>query len=413
MATSDNPIPDKENPTITPEDPGEIVWRLLIEKSNRAETNSMQIINSSAKTNQNSLVQHLRETKSMSWRDRLRQWSRHVHPRGKQSGSQPLNLASRISIPQQPPGIGKAGASTVLTANFGHILHLTKVAKEANMAAGRRILSPVTLHPAGLTDITNESDDTSIIQHTAIVLNFSPTVYFDADEATPIPDVRLRLPIDPDTDFTNFMFPQDSTLYAVTTSLNQDVLLPSESVDVRLTQEHIFPMDLKQKSLWNFIALCRFALLEGYLKTPHMASFTLPAHCVGETHRPTSGCDLEDISYLFMGLEIHQTTKVRYKGHTLKYNSIEAGQHGGQRQELSLLPGPPSQANHAFSDGTSTDMESFLEVVEEIINGSVLPWNDGVVLMHNRSQERFTDDLLDESYLGDNSYEERGSKYVS
>lgn len=395
-ATPDAPIPNKIAPRITPEDPGEIVWRLLVEKPDKAADVNLQIIEPGSKKSTSAFVDHHREIRSMSWRDKLRQWTRYVQPLGKKStSSQPLKLASTIQIPTPAPEVAANGGDTVLTADFGHILHLHKDLKQVKTATSRRILSPITPHPAGLTNVTTNVEDTPLTQHTAIVLNFSPASYFQAEPDFSLPEVRLRLPIDPETDFSNFMFPQDSTLYAITPSYSNDVLLPAESVDVRLTQHHHYPLDMKQQSLWDFISLSKFALLEGYLKTPPKASFTIPAHCGSNQ---SASQPLEDAPYMFMGLEIHQTTNIEYKGQTLRYNSIEAGQHGGQRQELSLLPGPPSSVNDTADSEASCSTESFLDVVEEIAKGGVLPWNNGAELMESRSQERFTHDLLDETY---------------
>lgn len=395
-ATTDAPIPNENVPRVTPEDPGEIVWRLLMEKPDKAASVNLQIIESGSKKSTSTFVDHCRETRSMSWRDKLRQWTRYVQPLGKKANSsQPLKLASKIQIPTPAPEVTANGGNTVLKADFGHVLHLSKDLKQGKTAANRRILSPITPHPAGLTSMTTKVEDTPLTQHTAIVLNFSPASYFQAEPDFSLPEVRLRLPIDPETDFSNFMFPQDATLYAITPNYSNDVLLPAESVDVRLTQHHLYPLDMKQQSLWDFISRSKFALLEGYLKTPPKASFTIPAHCVS---RQNASQPLEDVPYMFMGLEIHQTTNIEYKGQTLRYNSIEAGQHGGQRQELSLLPGPPSSVNNAVHNDASHDTESFLDIVEEIAKGGVLPWNNGAELMESRSQERFTHDLLDETY---------------
>lgn len=367
-----------------------------MEKPDNAADVHLQVIEPGSKKCTSTFVDHHREIRSMSWRDKLRQWTRYAQPLGKKStNSQPLKLASKIQIPAPAAEVAANGGDTILTANFGHILHLHKDLKQVKKATSRRILSPITPHPAGLTSITTNVEDAPLTQHTAIVLNFSPASYFQAEPDFNLPEVRLRLPIDPETDFSNFMFPQDSTLYAITSSYSSDVLLPAESVDVRFTQHYLYPLDMKQQSLWDFISLSKFALLEGYLKTPPKASFTIPAHCVSNH---SASQPLEDVPYMFMGLEIHQTTNIEYKGQTLRYNSIEAGQHGGQRQELSLLPGPPTSVNNAVHSEISHGTEGFLDIVEEIAKGGVLPWNNGAELMESRSQERFTHDLLDETY---------------
>ena len=345
-------------------------------------------------------VPHHHEKRNMSWRDELFKWTRHVCPTGRSLPSrlEPLKLASGLSLPKPPCPIQSSGHATRTSATFGHILQ----AQNKKSGPGRRMLSPVVPHPAALTAIA--PDDQPIHQAAAIILKFTPDPTDSPDTSnTPdsvIPQVHLRLPIDPDTDMSLFRFPPNSTLNGIIPSHTRDALFPTENVDVRITQEHVLPLDVHQPSLQDFLSASEFDLLEGRLRTPSQVTFTVPSNPEGESSSQT-----QQVLYMFTGLEIHQTVETAWKSNTLRYTSIEAGRYGGQRQELSLHPSFSSSSDSDPSTTTSATTEmfneqDFLQAVQDIVTGDLFPWNDGHTLMRTPDdidgEEGYSADLLED-----------------
>ncbi|KAJ6444074.1 mitochondrial inner-membrane-bound regulator domain-containing protein [Purpureocillium lavendulum] len=409
--SQDTPTPigsmaDSEPSTTTQtEDPADIVLRLLPRREPVGEPGQVQIITSPQppSAQKGAFVGHHRERRTMSWRDKLRQWSRYVNPVGKElpMDRKPLDFRKEISFPESTIRTANSQAATHLTATFGHVLHTQHIAKESKMAKSRRILSPVVPHPAALTSITADTDK-PISQSTAIILNFAPDLAHDQPQGDAVPHIRLTLPVNPDTDLSAFAFPPDSTLEGAMPRQVHDVLLPDESVDVRLVQQQLFPLDTQQQSLKDFLAVSEFNLLAGRLRTPSRATFSVPGQWLFQGGGDKASLEQPtDVPYLFMGLEIHQIVDLEWRGHTLRYNSIEAGQHGGQRQELSLLAGVPGLNSQTPTSTTPKQPARFLQLAEEIATGEHFSWDEGYRLMQDRSDEQFSWDMLDESFDGE------------
>jgi hypothetical protein len=363
----------------------------MVASDNNPENYKHQILTPFPKDKSNAqFVPHHREKRSMAWRDKLLKWARYVSATEKSSPSrlEPLKLASRFSLPKPPSTIQSSGHETRLSATFGHILHTNTILP----GSGRRMLSPVVPHPAALTSIAPEEQP--IQRGAAIILKFAPEHTDSQDSSassdSTIPQVHLRLPIDPDTDLSTFRIPPNSTLNGIIPSHTSDILFPTENVDVRMAKEHVVPMDVKQPSLQKFLAASEFNLLEGRLRTPSQTTLTVPSNLGDENNSQT-----QQVLYMFTGLEIHQTVETAWKAYTLRYTSIEAGQHGGQRQELSLHP-PPffSSSCSSASDPASEpyNEQDLLQAVEDIVTGRLFPWNRGHALM------RTPDDSNGEDY---------------
>ncbi|XWW94056.1 hypothetical protein V2A60_001998 [Cordyceps javanica] len=402
IADSDRPklISTDVEISTTREGPVDIVWRLLMAGQSAAEAEaddaSLKVLAGKGRRTKPKNAVYLdyhREARSKSWCDKLSAWTRYVDVvRKVEKNALPsLQLATRVELaPLLSPSIPDAARISDATfATFGHVLHLKEtVAKSSGkMSAGRssrRILSPLIPHPAALTTLS--TGDEPVTQSTAIVLHFSPDTTRQ-EVGTPngaLPRVRLTLPVDETTDLSNFDVPPTSTLHAVAAQRVQDLLLPTESVDVRLTQQRLLTLNADQLAMRRFLAASEFNLLEGRLRTPSRVTLALPG-------------DDNGAPYLFMGLEVRQAVETRLGGgHTLRYESIEAGQHGGQRQELSLH-------RHHAAGSSSTEQQTkddgFLQLVEDLAVGNVFSWSDGAALMQQRSSETFTMDLLEDAAL--------------
>jgi hypothetical protein len=220
-----------------------------------------------------------------------------------------------------------------------------------------------------------------------MILNFCPDptqtpAKFDPEP----PSIQLRLPVDPGTDLSDVSIPPGSVLVGIAAKHVSDVLLPGESVDVRLTQHHLLPLDPSHEFVKDFISKCKFDLPQSLVKTPSKATFPIPKAWTTTpkaTGRPSKATI--NVPYLFTGSEIHQAVELEFQGHTLRYSSIDAGRHGGLRQELSLLAGPPQSQDASPLALDKAEASRFLSLVGGLAEGNYFPWHDGSQLMRKLS----------------------------
>lgn len=306
----------------------------------------------------------------MSWRDRLRHWSRFVSAigvRGEFKGKW-LKFTEKVQLPAPELSVFEDGAKNRLTATFGHVLHSKPEGREAKKSKlRRRIIAPVFPHPASFTEFLPVKNS-DMRKWSSIVLNFAPAPGNHEGEA---PEVRLTLPITSENDFSNFSMPKDSTLNAIVPWFVKDTLVPEESVDARIVQQREMPLDIsKQKPIQEFFAASEFNLTEGRLRTPSSTQFSMPKRWLD---KEAKGSSTVGVPYMFAGLEIQQTVSLAWKGHFLIYNSIEAGQHGGTRQELSL----EAKISTINAEKAAAQREQFLKLLEIAIEGKYWSWNKG------------------------------------
>lgn len=332
----------------------------------------------------------------MAWRDKLWSWSRRVQPVSNDTGSQSstTKLSDSISLPENKAGKSD-DAAFVTTATFGHILHSETDVSFAKLARHRRILCPIIPHPAAFSSLKPD-DAEPLTQETAIILNFAPRIDRESGLGKG-PGIQLRLPVSSDSDLSNFSLPQDATFNAILPRYTKDVLLPAQSVDVRFAHHRSVPLDIHQPSLQDFLAISEFNLLAGKLRTPSQVTFSIPEKMSGRSPVNLKSPKNADIPYVFYGLEIHQTVEMHWRQHTLRYSSIEAGQHGGQRQELTIEAGRSDKPTAFKGEHRS----SFLQCVEDIASGNVFSWDEGHKAMKERRFEDYSYDLPDEELAED------------
>lgn len=322
----------------------------------------------------------------------MTQWSRLVQPTKKNASDVEERLTKfieKVKLPDPAPDAPEG--KNRITATFGHILHPTKPESSVKTAKNRRrVLAPVMPHPGAFMSM-----DTGLgmSKHTSIILNFAPAPGDGEEDRSNAPDMRLRLPLDPDSDFSNFAVPSESRLHAIVPWQIKDILLPGEAVDVRITQQHEMPLDIAtQKPLQEFFAASNFNLSEGQLQTPSRTNFTIPEQWLQKESKDSTAT--VDVPYLFMGLEIHQSVDVKYKhqSHSLRYNSIEAGQHGGTRQELTLSTTSTSKMN---PEKLPKKKRRFVKWVGQIATGQDIAWADGYKQLRERASTDTTQTGID------------------
>lgn len=255
-------------------------------------------------------------------------------------------------------------------AVFGHVLHqnspsLVQALSQPTTALvdWPRALSPLIPPVANMSLPGWVPYDQTGTGQSTILLRFVPytETAAGAREGAPHsprpPHLELRL-LASDTDDL-----EAHSLRAISQTSISDILLPAEHVDVRATQRlyaelpgaalHATP---GMAPLADFLRDSRLEPSRGTLVTPpRVRGLGLPrwlAHggrllAAGEGLPPaTPGDDaLENeavpASYVFAGLEVHRELATTYDGWRLAYTSVEAGQGGGRRAELSLeaVPG--------------------------------------------------------------------------
>ncbi|KAF7544928.1 hypothetical protein G7Z17_g9577 [Cylindrodendrum hubeiense] len=329
-----------------------------------------------------------RERRSMAWRDKLRKWLRYVAPVGitNDTSKTPLDLAKTVSLPEYT---GKL-SSNFTTATFGHLLHSEAHRSTAKLSRKRRLLSPVTPHPASFSAL-KPSDDDPLSQSTAIILKFAPNVDRVTSPESKGPPVRLYIPITPETNIVDFKIPEDAALQCTVPWHVDDVMLPAQSVDVRLVNERHLPLDINQPELQKFLNIAHFNLRDGRLQTPKEVTLSIPEPWLSSRSKGGKASETSvDVLYAFRGIEIHQNIEMPLNGHTLRYSLIEAGQHGGKRQELTLQAGRPGAPATAFQ---GEQRESFLQVVEDVATGKFFSWGEGHKSVKAQQFDDFSYDL--------------------
>ncbi|UKZ84570.1 uncharacterized protein TrAFT101_000476 [Trichoderma asperellum] len=411
------PSPSTEG-TKNIETPADIALRLLLEQPSKDDQSSVHIITASEvdRAKDGSFISHQRERRSMRWRDKLKPWSRYVLPVGQATtaGDDVLeHLLEAISLPDTSNSkANKKAELVVTTASFGHVLHGKGSRTVATMAKHRRLLSPALPHPASFTSIMDE--DKPLTQRTTITLNFSPDpTHHSKDTSSTLPSVQLQLPVDPVTDIADSSLPSGSTLFGVAAHSISDILLPGESVDIRLTQQRLLPLDASQEPIKEFLSHCEFDLPKGILRTPSKITFSIPKAWAADPkakRKPSKAAAAISAPYIFMGLETHQVAEFEFHGHTLRYDSIDAGRHGGHRQGLSLQAGPVQGSEDQDKTPFKLNDEeasAFLSLAGEIATGKYFSWHNGSELVQESSDESLGFDELE--VLDDESIDEEFS----
>jgi hypothetical protein len=145
-------------------------------------------------------------------------------------------------------------------------------------------------------------------------------------------------------------------------------MLPSSLVDIRFAQtqyETLQARDHETLAAWQPLAdllkNARLDLEAGKIEMPPRQRIPVPRRLFTTNPSPPSPSasittddnstdqpqqlqshedpdDLVSISYEFVGLELHRSATLPFESHQLTYTSVEAGQGGGRRAEVTLEP---------------------------------------------------------------------------
>ena len=409
-------LPDSDEAPAGTEDRADMVFRLMAGLTVPVTDNILQCIPSQEDKVGGQFVQVRRQTRAMSWRDKLGRWLRVVDPVTKPNWSaketSPLKLAASAEFINSKPGEAKE----TTTATFGHILHSESDDSMKSLSRKRRVLLPFTPHPASFSALKPD-DGKPVKESTTIVINLVPHEKrksgrsSDAQKENKHPAVRINIPVNPGVDFDKFRLPDNMTADFFASWHVNDVLLPGEAVDVRLQHERSQVLKLTTNpNLQAFLEASQFKLDEGKLRTPSQAMLHVPEMWLGGRQPGlNSQGKKQDVLYDFRGTEIHQTVEMSWRGHTLRYSSIEAGQQGGQRQEITLQAGTPSESPVNFNGERRA---SFLQLVEEMATGKCFSWHEGYQSIKNRQLEDYSYNLpereLTDDIIVEDKFDSRG-----
>lgn len=218
----------------------------------------------------------------------------------------------------------------------------------------------------------------------SIVMRFLPNPFFaTSSKDSPIgatalsafPPVEMRFAIDPTTKVLGLNF-----IHAIVSNENSDLMLPDSPMDIRFQQKTTSRLYCNQWSLpqgiGEFLNKSNLSLdlLRGGLQAPPSLKIPIAAHLctkdafklLGPNQKDT---DIQDVEYLFVGLEIRRTIATEFEGWRLLYTSVEAGKAGGRRGELRLRP-----ARTVESDDPELETEeAFLETAFKLADASYTP----------------------------------------
>lgn len=380
------------------------VLRLLTTRGTRGQSEMVQFIPSLDK---GAFISHSRETRSMNWRGKYQSWFRYVTPLRKKSEEDgapaPLRLSKKASLPTYSNR--NLSKSIYTTATFGHVLHPEVTKKMKAITSAHRILHPITPHPAAFSAVKPDENQSPTLKST-IIINFSPHVDRSTNPDDIGPAVRLSFELDEATTTDDSLkLLTNATFEAVVHENITDVLLGSQSVDVRLANVSRIPLNPNQQDLRKFLQVSAFNLSGGRLQTPKNVKLNISKSWEKGKFEDMSN-DYVSILYDFRGIEIHQTVEMPWRNNTLCYTLVEAGQHGGRRQEISLKFGKPG----FDPDFKGARREEYLKCVEDLASGKVWTWDSGHELVKTSQYEDFSFDLPEEA-LGE-EWEDHAGKGI-
>ncbi|KAI0162159.1 mitochondrial inner-membrane-bound regulator-domain-containing protein [Xylariaceae sp. FL1272] len=344
---------------------GHIVYRLLLSAASQKHISQMFVQPGAMKTVR--LIKDSSNKDNLAWRDKLRRWARYVSPTAQQTAVDeklpiqdlklPFDPLGASTLSTQPddtaennttdPHIWPKSPRTVTTAHFGYVLHPYPAvnSKELDLENQDHRFSHIAPHPNALISL-NKATDSIVETSSTIILHFSPPLSSatgSSPSPTP-PTLELHLSVS-DTRILGAR-----ALHAIKQNHHTTILLPSSPVDLRLTQTEYTPLNIRPPytlmsygPIQDYLKNAVVDLRKGKLDFPAEALFRIPQHLFTLTPDPKGPDSDSQILYDYMGLEFRRSAKIPYSGHELTYTSIEAGQGGGRRAEVTLTPLPQSQ----------------------------------------------------------------------
>lgn len=334
---------------------------------------------------------------NLPWRDRLRQWTRFTYPVTKPSAAEPnvrkdalshvkhrlplLNLflgsnelpsnstkdiTESQSVGKQidDDGITTSAESTKRahwndqyftesSAIIGSVIHSHPAHDPTIFMPPQRYnpsAKPLKSFSAGAQNISHAIGESRLEVERpveAVTMRFLPSPWagFNTDgsaiglEALSIyPPVEIRFSVHPET---KELLLED--VHAIVQTRVVDLMLPDLPVDLRLQQRIISslePQPLQLNQITSFLQQSQLSLTSGQqLVTPPELILPMAKHLCSTPSTEVSqklGSDVQEVTYMFAGLEYRNSVAMDYKGWRLLYTSVEGGKADGRRGELKL-----------------------------------------------------------------------------
>ncbi|PHH76408.1 hypothetical protein CDD82_4006 [Ophiocordyceps australis] len=343
------------------ETPADVALRLITRPGIKPEVNRVQILGlrGRAAATQCHWIEHRRHRRAMSWNEKLWRWLRFTQsvPKEASPETSSIDLPRQVVLSDQSPEANTKNTGLVnsITATFGYVLHQRNSASAVQMARKPRLLFPVVPHPAALTSIRPEQN--SVLESAFLIFNFAPDPIHGAAHVGNAPQVRLRVPISPDTDLSKGI-PKTALLHAVVPWYVNDVLLPGSSVDIRIVQERLFVLDTRvQLPLKQFVAASKIDLPSSHYKTPARVRILLPKSIASYAKSPVDA--------------------MKNANNTLSSSKF-----------TTAVPYIFMDFSKPGEKSDSAVAADFLQAVQDIATGQAFPWHQGHMLMKKPSADQ-------------------------
>lgn len=199
------------------------------------------------------------------------------------------------------------------------------------------------------------------------------------------PPIEMRFAVDPTTKVTGLNF-----IRAILSTENSDLMLPDSPMDIRFQQKTTSRLYCTHRSLppgiADFLNKSNLSLdfSHGGLITPPLLKIPIAAHLCSPGAFELLGLDkehgeMQEVEYLFAGLEIRKTISMEFEGWRLLYTSVEAGKAGGRRSELRLRPARTVESD----DPKMETEEAFLAAAYKLADASYTPLGVRRVTLEN------------------------------
>lgn len=183
-----------------------------------------------------------------------------------------------------------------------------------------------------------------------IVLRFQPNPWslkwpsqtaIGSQALSAFPPIEIRLAVDQKTKDLSL-----KDVKAIVKMENADLMLPDCEADIRYQQRTVSQLKIEAgralPSIMKFLGDSSLNITTGRrIATPGNLVLPIPVHLCqapGLSILGDATAHVQDVEYLFAGLEHTSTVAMRFQKFRVHYTSIEAGNANGRRGELRLLP---------------------------------------------------------------------------
>ncbi|KAK0733696.1 mitochondrial inner-membrane-bound regulator-domain-containing protein [Lasiosphaeria miniovina] len=421
------------------ESPVDVVLRFLLQVyySAPSSSNALAVIPKRNPNGGRYIVEFGCDTK-LPWQNRIRKWARwataayqNQHYRPIKEKIRPKHIPFPIKVMSAPKPMVQENKSKSVTrhidsgwpqsaeistkAIFGHVLSalprgfLTTTTRPLMDTSLPRTFLP-TLPPLQTLDLPTNWRQRGQWPG-MLVLRFIPSPYQSPEIRATAPPLELLVEHD------NDRATRPVALRAVTGTSVFDALLPGRPVDVRFFQQHYFNLpstSFKQHAepVLDFLAGAELEPWAGKLVTPsNLNGLRIPRRLLApapsavttadtsaetEQAKDKGDADLVSVDYLFAALEMMNTITSDHMGFKLVYKSVEAGQRGGKRAEVSLhavaVPTPKRQPKSQAKEDTAVfemPIDVYLSTVSGLARGAdrgacVLQWEVQEAAVHTK-----------------------------